>query len=67
MGPKKPKVDKSAEKARKEAEAKAREEAAALKAKEEEDRLALARGLRGKRALLSSAGGSLGFPASLGA
>jgi hypothetical protein len=61
-----PQRDDSADRARAEAEAKAKEESDALKAKQEEDEDAIRRGLRGRRSLLSSAGGELGFNNSLG-
>lgn len=61
-----PQRDDSAEKARLAAEAKASEEKATLEKKQAEEAEALKRGLRGRRSLLSSAGGELGFSAPLG-
>ena len=66
-GRKTPEPDPELVKQRAEAAAKAQAEIdeAERKRKEEED--AVSRGLRGRKALLSSAGGELGFPAGLGA
>lgn len=53
-------------KARLAEEKRAREEKAAMEAKAREEKEAFKRRLRGRRALLSSAGGELGFKGSLG-
>lgn len=61
-----PSVDNSAREAREKAEAEARAEQAQIEANRKEEESALRRGLRGRRALLSNAGGELGFSNTLG-
>lgn len=65
FGSPKPTVDPEAERRRSEAEAKAKKEQEDMKRKQEEEADAIRRGLRGRRALLSSAG-ELGFSDTLG-
>ncbi len=64
--PKVPAVDPEAERRRREAEEQAKREQDELKRKQAEEEDAIRRGLRGRRALLSAAGGELGFPSLLG-
>ena len=59
--------DPEADRRRAEAEAQAKKEQEELKRKQAEEAEAIRRGLRGRRSLLSSAGGALGFPSTLGA
>ena len=61
-----PKPDNSAAEARAKAEAEAKAEQAAIEAKRTEEESALRRGLRGRKALLSTGGGELGFSSTLG-
>ncbi|MCA0451218.1 MAG: hypothetical protein LCH62_15850 [Proteobacteria bacterium] len=65
-GPSMPARDTEADRRAAEAEAKAKADKEALEAKQREDAEMLKRGLRGRRALQSSAG-ELGFDTSLGA
>lgn len=60
-----PQIDEEAERQRQEAEAKAKAEQEELRRKQAEEEEAIRRGLRGRRALLSSAG-ELGFRTTLG-
>lgn len=58
--------DPALEAQQREAEAKAAADKAAAEKKAREDAAAVASGLRGRRSLLSTAGGELGFKAPLG-
>lgn len=63
-----PAIDTSAaDAARAKAEAEAQAEIAEENRKRKEEEDAIRRGLRGRKALLSEAGGELGFPSTLGA